>query len=279
MLHKDNLRLSIVIPVYNEAESLGRCLEAIAGQTTAPYEVIIVDNNSTDRTSAVARRYNFARVIDEPRQGIVYARSSGFDAARGDIIGRIDADSLLPSDWVEHIVDFYQQNSAHAGYAFSGGASFYNVRFPRAVAWLYNFLAFDLNHLLIGHPTLWGSNMAITRQQWQAVRSQTCARLGIHEDLDLAMHLTDLDYRIFYDRHFRITAHMRRVRSDRHELWEYLQWWPRTLRRHGKRNWWLCWLCGCLMLYLLTPLLSLSEYLARLVGRPPLRESLGTERV
>jgi glycosyltransferase involved in cell wall biosynthesis len=278
MLHKNNLRLSIVIPVYNEAESLGRCLEAIAAQTVAPGEVIVIDNNSTDGSVVVAERYAFTRVIRESRQGIVYARSCGFDAARGDIIGRIDADSLLPADWVEHIIEFYR-DEGRTSYSFSGGASFYNVRFPHAVAWLYNFLAFDLNHVLIGHPTLWGSNMAITRQQWQAVRSQTCTRLGIHEDLDLAMHLTDAGYQIYYDRHFRITAHMRRVRSNRHELWEYLQWWPRTLRRHGKRDWWLCWLCGCLLLYLLTPLLNLSEYLARLAGRPPLSETLSADRI
>jgi GT2 family glycosyltransferase len=147
-----------------------------------------------------------------------------------------------------------------------------------AVGWLYNLLAFDLNRLLIGHVTLWGSNMAISKSQWQRVRGKVCNQTGIHEDLDLALHLHEAGYQIHYDRQFRIGAQLRRVRSNRPELWEYLQWWPRTLRRHGKRGWWLAWLFGALMLYLLTPVLNLAESLARLWGRSPLAE-LGTDRV
>jgi glycosyltransferase involved in cell wall biosynthesis len=265
------IKVSIVIPVYNEALALERCLSEIAGQTVKPYEVIVVDNGSDDGSAEVVKRFGFARSVREPKRGIVFARDTGFDAARGDIIARIDADSLLPEDWVEHIVAFYGKPDNRER-AFSGGATFYNVRFRHAVAWLYNLLAFDFNRLLIGHPTLWGSNMALPRAQWQAVRSDVCKRTGIHEDLDLAIHLVRRGYNVHYDRRFRVGAHLRRVRSDRHELWEYLQWWPRTLRTHGKRTWWICWLFGALMLYIITPLLTLAEYMARLIGRSPLRE-------
>jgi glycosyltransferase involved in cell wall biosynthesis len=264
-------KISIVIPVYNEAAALKECLEAIARQTVRPFEVIVVDNGSTDDSIGVAQNFDFVRLIHEPKRGIVFARARGFDAARGDIIGRIDADSILPATWTAHVAAFYD-DPAHEQVAFSGGAEFYNVRFRHAVAWLYNRLAFDFNHLLIGHPTLWGSNMALTRRQWRAVRSKVCQRTGIHEDLDLAMHLADEGYRIHYDRRFRVGAHLRRVRSNRHELWDYLQWWPRTLRSHGKRTWWICWLFGCLMLYIITPLLTLAEHAARLFGRSPLKE-------
>ncbi len=270
------MKISLVIPVYNEAEALTACLEAVAQQTVAPFEVIVVDNNSTDGSVAVAQSYTFVRLVHESKQGVTHARTAGFDAARGDIIARIDADSVLPVDWLEHITDFYGQPNQNA--AFTGGAYFYNVRLPQAVAWLYNLLAFDLNHLLIGHVTLWGSNMAMTKAQWRQVRNLVCDRADMHEDLDLAIHLHELGYHIHYDRNFRIGAQLRRVRSNRHELWEYLQWWPRTLRRHAKRNWWLAWLFGGLMLYILTPLLSTFEYLARLRGRRPLAE-LGADRV
>jgi glycosyltransferase involved in cell wall biosynthesis len=56
MIQSNIRRVSIVIPVYNEAPRLGACLEAIALQTAAPYEVIVVDNNSSDGTREVAAR-------------------------------------------------------------------------------------------------------------------------------------------------------------------------------------------------------------------------------
>ena len=252
------MKISIVIPVYNEADSLSACLDAIAAQTTLPHEVIVVDNNSTDASIKVAEHYPFVKVLKEPHQGIVYARNRGYDVATGDIIARIDADSIVPTYWAEHIQQFYSQPH-HQAQAFSGGAYFYNVRLARSVAWLYNFLAFDFNGLLIGHPTLWGSNMALTAKQWRAVRESICLKTDVHEDLDLAMHLHRLGYGIYYDRRFRIGAYMRRVQSDRSVLWAYLQLWPNTLKTHARRSWWLAWLFGCLMLYYLTPVLGFAE--------------------
>lgn len=272
------MKISVVIPVYNEAERLAACLQSIAAQTVLPYEVIVVDNNSTDGSALIAQSFTFVTLLSERRQGIVHARDRGYDAAAGDVIARIDADSLLPPGWLAHIEEFYAK-SGHQNYAFSGGAAFYNVRMPKAVAWLYNFLAFDLNRWLIGHPTLWGSNMALTRRQWQAVRTAVCRQKGLHEDLDMAIHLSRRGFKIYYDRNFKIAANLKRVRSRRRELWDYLQWWPRTLRRHGRRSWWLAWLFGALLLYMLTPLLNIAEHLARLIGRLPLKESLGSDRV
>src|SRR5688572_27451257 len=88
--------VSIVIPAYNEEGQLALCLEAIARQTVKPVEVIVVDNNSTDGTVEVAGRYPFVTVLHEWRQGVVHARDCGFDAAKGDIIGRIDAETVMP---------------------------------------------------------------------------------------------------------------------------------------------------------------------------------------
>ncbi len=101
------LSLSLVIPAYNEERHLAACLDAVSRQAVMPSEVIVVDNNSTDRTAEIARSYPFVRVVQEPRQGIVFARNAGFDAARGDIIGRIDADTIIPSDWTKHVLAFF----------------------------------------------------------------------------------------------------------------------------------------------------------------------------
>jgi len=260
MQMKKRLNVSIVIPAYNEECHLAACLDAIAAQTSPVLEVVVVDNNSTDRTAAVARRYPFARVVKEPRQGLVFARDAGFDAAKGEVIGRIDADVRLPANWVAHIQQFYA-DEAHTGHAWTGGGYFTNVALPRLVNWLYGFMAFRLNWLLIGHPTLWGSNMAMLNEQWRRVRDDVHRRRDIHEDLDLSMHVYQHGYGIIYDQSIKTFAHLRRVNTNRDELWGYLQWWPRTLRIHGKWTWVVCWFFGAFLMYLLTYVLVLADWM------------------
>ena len=121
--------LSIVIPAYNEENHLRACLDAIARQTVMPDEVIVVDNNSTDKTAEIAREYPFVKVLKEKRQGIVYARNRGFNAANSQFIGRIDSDTRLPRDWVGRVKCFYDDEK-HLEEALTGGGYFYNVLFP-----------------------------------------------------------------------------------------------------------------------------------------------------
>ena len=84
------LRVTIVIPVHNEADMIGPCLDAVLGQRVAADEVIVVDNNSTDATAERLSAYEGRiRVVHEARQGVQFARTAGFDAASGDVIGRI----------------------------------------------------------------------------------------------------------------------------------------------------------------------------------------------
>jgi len=96
--------ISVVVPAYNEETSVGRCLDSLVRQETAyPFEVIVVDNNSSDQTAAVAAAYDRVRVISEPRKGIVTARQAGQEAALGPVVAHTDADSELPSNWIESI--------------------------------------------------------------------------------------------------------------------------------------------------------------------------------
>jgi len=263
-------RISIVIPAYNEERHLGVCLDAVAAQLDAHDEVIVVDNNSTDRTAQIARRYPFVRLVRARRQGVVFARDAGFNAARGAVIARIDADIVLPPGWVEHVRRFYA-SPAHAQTAWTGCGFFYNMRFPRVVSWWYEFFVFWCNRVLLGHYTLWGSNMALPRPLWWAVRDSVHHRTGIHEDLDLALHLHHAGAAIRYDRSIKTNARLKRVRSDRGQLWEYLQWWPRTLRLHRHYlGWLLAWLLSASVFYGGSYIMVIVEAAARRLGRTPL---------
>ena len=265
------MRISIIIPAYNEERYLGRCLDSIAAQLERPYEVFVIDNGSTDKTVKIARSYPFVTLLSEPKKGRVFARNTGFMAATGELLARIDADAILPNDWTQQIAAYYA-SSAALQTAWTGGPHFYNVRFPRTVSRIYSMLVFGANRLWAGHPTLWGSNMVVPKKMWLAVAASVCHRNDIHEDLDLTIHLHRAGYPIVYRKQPVVQVQLRRVRSNRHELWEYLQWWPRTLRIHGLKTWPLCWLFGDVLIYWITPVFSLTERIARLFVRKPLSE-------
>lgn len=92
--------VSVVIPAYNEEKFIGKTLKSLQNQDyIGNYEVIVVDNNSTDKTALVVRKYD-ARVIHEPKKGVQHARQAGFMAAKGEFIASTDSDDILPSHWL-----------------------------------------------------------------------------------------------------------------------------------------------------------------------------------
>lgn len=117
--------ISVVIPAYNEAEFLPRCLESLAKQAGAPnFEVIVVNNNSTDNSAELAKKYG-AIVINEPIQGVVAARQAGYMVAKGKILVSTDADSFYKSDWLKNIYSFFKNNPKAVGLA--GHYNFYKA--------------------------------------------------------------------------------------------------------------------------------------------------------
>lgn len=86
--------VSVVIPAYNEERYLAACLTSLQKQTLKNFETIVVDNNSTDKTAEIARRFG-AKVVKELKQGIIPARERGFREAKAEIIARTDADTIV----------------------------------------------------------------------------------------------------------------------------------------------------------------------------------------
>jgi glycosyltransferase involved in cell wall biosynthesis len=224
------MKISIVIPVYNEGLHLAPCLDAIAEQTKAPFEVIVVDNNSTDNTAAIAAQYDFVSVIQEPKQGVIHARTTGFNGARGDIIARIDADSLLPNDWVETVEAVMADTSIDA---VSGAARYYNV----AYAGLFNaidlFFRKYLEKRLKNRVYLWGANMAIRKDAWLKARKLLCAHGGIHEDYDLAIHLQEVGGKVVFDERMQADVSSRRIDVGYLNFMRYVWVSPRTYAWHN----------------------------------------------
>ena len=89
------MRFSIIIPAYNAEAYLQRCLDSIFSQEFTDYEVIVIDDGSTDGTSALLESYPQVKVIHQENQGMATARNRGLDAAQGDYILFVDSDDEL----------------------------------------------------------------------------------------------------------------------------------------------------------------------------------------
>jgi len=98
--------ISVIVPAYNAEDSLGDCLAALQAQTLDrdQYEILVVDDGSTDETPEVARRCGI-RLIRQPNAGPAVARNRGAQAARGEILLFTDADCAPAPDWIERMTD------------------------------------------------------------------------------------------------------------------------------------------------------------------------------
>lgn len=114
-------RISVVVCTYNRSRYLERCLESLVGQTLDPagYEIIVVDNRSTDGTADLCRRYlalaNF-RYLFEERQGLSYARNRGLEACRSPLVAYLDDDAVAVPGWLSSLLEgFGDPQVASAG--------------------------------------------------------------------------------------------------------------------------------------------------------------------
>ncbi len=94
------MKISVVIPAYNAARFLSRCLESVFAQTLRPDEVIVVDDGSTDNTAALAAELG-AKVIRRPNGGLSAARNTGIQNASSEWIALLDADDLWSPEKLE----------------------------------------------------------------------------------------------------------------------------------------------------------------------------------
>ncbi len=251
------LTLSIIIPVYNDARYLRVCLESIQKQSVAPDEVIVVDNNSTDDSAEVALEYGFVTLLKEKKQGVFYARNKGFNSARSQILGRIDSDTILPKNWVAFVKKFYSDPD-HQDDALTGSGYFYNVPLRRLHQFIVGQITFRMNRFLLGHYIVWGSNMAVPRKVWFAVRGDVCERDDIHEDLDLAIHMHRHAFQITYRSKLVVGVVMRRVLTDFRSLRPRMLMWPNTLKAHSNPKWVFGWL-GAYALFIFSPLIIVAN--------------------
>lgn len=181
------MKISVIVPAYNEEKAIEACLESLKNQIEKPYEIIVVDNNSSDKTAEIAKKFG-VKIIKEKRQGRIFARDTGFNAAKGDIVARTDADTRVPPDWTKRIREAFETDPKLLG--FSGSAHFYG--FPSFLQY-NNWLATGSSRfmkLFMKHDGMMGFNLALSKEAWGKIKDEVCLdETKVHEDADLAIHI------------------------------------------------------------------------------------------
>ncbi len=104
-----NPKVSVTIPVYNGQRTLRHCLSSVLNQTYKNYEVIVVDNNSTDKTKEIIKEFQEKskkiKYFFEPKRGRGHARNRYVIEAKGSIIAMTDSDCIVSEDWIEKLTE------------------------------------------------------------------------------------------------------------------------------------------------------------------------------
>jgi glycosyltransferase involved in cell wall biosynthesis len=225
------LKLSLIIPVYNEERHIDACLNAVAKQTVKPFEVLVVDNNCSDKTLEIAEKYKFVTILHEQKQGLIHARNCGFNHAKGDILGRIDADSVLNPDWIENVLKTFDANADLSGITGIARTDFipYSSHFKSKIFTRAYFWFIDAN---LDTVIMWGANMAIRKNSWQTVKNDvTLDDKKVHEDIDLSLWMAAKGFVLQKNKSLLITTNGQSYRYLP-KLYHYYQLLKKTKHLH-----------------------------------------------
>lgn len=111
-----NMNISVIIPVFNVEHYIERCLNSLLQQTITDFEIVIVDDGSTDRTREICEQYqkydDRIRIIGQKNMGVAIARNVGLKMARGEWISFVDADDYVENYYLESLYSLVINNNA-----------------------------------------------------------------------------------------------------------------------------------------------------------------------
>lgn len=230
--------VSIVIPAYNEQSTIHGCVAAALDQTVAAHEIIVVDNRSTDGTARIVRalqtehpgapiRYLQQNAV----QGLIPTRNFGLDSATGDVIGRIDADSVLEPTWVAEVQGAFADPEVAAA---TGPVIYYDMPLRRFGAIADDAIRRAMIVITRDYHLLFGSNMALRATAWREIRDQVCLdpEDELHEDVDISIHLNERGLKVAYVHEMVTGMSARRIDDSPRQYYNYVMRFERTYKKH-----------------------------------------------
>lgn len=101
--------VSVIVPIYNAEAFIGRCIDSILCQQYKNFELILIDDGSSDRSLEICQNYSDSRIViitHGLNKGVSEARNTGIEAARGKWLAFVDADDTVSSDWLSGFIDY-----------------------------------------------------------------------------------------------------------------------------------------------------------------------------
>jgi len=214
MEQKSNIKFSVVIPAYDEAEFVGDSIRSLQNQTVGrnKFEIIVVDNNSKDDTLKQALKAGADKVILEKRQGSNFARERGFKESSGEIVAFLDADSLPFPNWLERIESGLNRKNVAA---VSGPFDYGYTGFKKVLDTIYSKkllpAAPKLLHFLFSKKAgvLIGGNFALKRTVFDKIGGFPPLTFW-GDDAAIAMLISRKAGQVFYDTNLIVESSPRR---------------------------------------------------------------------
>ncbi|ADG78526.1 Glycosyl transferase family 2 OS=Tsukamurella paurometabola (strain ATCC 8368 / DSM / CCUG 35730/ CIP 100753 / JCM 10117 / KCTC 9821 / NBRC 16120 / NCIMB 702349 / NCTC 13040) OX=521096 GN=Tpau_1913 PE=4 SV=1 [Tsukamurella paurometabola] len=232
---------AVVIPAYNEDDVIEECLERLLAEGPEIDEIIVVDNNSSDRTvdlvEKLAESNTAVKLIHEARQGLVYARNTGLDAAESSVIARIDADTVVAPGWARRLRTFFDTDDGRAFDVVSTLGEFRGLpgrNFQAALNKWNDPLGRNANRAQ-RVSYCFGPSMAFRAETWHRIRSRVAMRRDIFEDVDIALCVEESGGACGLIRDVVVEVSPRRFYTGVASYATYAAYLPRTFWLHGRR--------------------------------------------
>jgi glycosyltransferase involved in cell wall biosynthesis len=207
------MRVSIIIPAYNEEPNIKDTLQSVLKQNYADFEVIVVDNNSTDKTAEIAKSMGVT-VLHESRKGTQWARECGRKIATGEIIANLDADCLPEPLWLKSGVKHFTNKKV---IAVGGPYDYYDGRwsfrifsliFQKTIYRLFNFLMQKSNKGAV----LIGGNVFLRAETLEKIGGYNTDIVFYGDDTDTAKRMSK-EGLVIFDTKLIVKTSARRLKS------------------------------------------------------------------
>ena len=111
----ENIKITVLMPAYNASNYIGEAIESVLKQTFSDFELLIIDDGSTDNTAEIVQGFKDSRIvfIQQKNAGIALALNAGLQAARAEYIARFDADDICYPNRLEMQYEFMMNNPGY----------------------------------------------------------------------------------------------------------------------------------------------------------------------